>query len=79
MADLDLADGSQLLFSGMAGVARVLDMSRCKLHRLRAAATKNGIPFPKPALYAGLGSTKSYWLWDIEGWIEDVSSSGMDW
>lgn len=79
IADLDLAGGSQLLVSGMAGVARVLDMSRCKVHRLRAAAASNGIPFPKPALYAGLGGTKCYWLRDIEGWVEEVSASGMDW
>lgn len=79
LAELDLTGGSQILVSGMSGVARVLDMSRSKVQRLRASAASNGIPFPEAALYAGLGSTKSYWLRDIEGWVEDVSASGMDW
>lgn len=79
LAELDLVGGSQILVSGMSGVARVLDMSRSKVQRLRATAASQGIPFPEPALYAGLGSTKSYWLRDIEGWVEDVSTSGMDW
>ena len=79
MADLELARGSQVLVSGMAGVARVLDMSRSKLHRLRAAATRTGIPFPEPALYSGLGGTKSYWLKDVEGWIRDVGAAEVNW
>lgn len=79
VAEMDLAGRAQLLVSGMEGVSRVLDMSRSKVHRIRAAATREGIPFPEPALYSGLGGSKSYWLRDIEDWIRRVGEAGIGW
>lgn len=57
----------------------MLDMSLSKIHRIRVAASRNGIPFPEPALYAGLGGTTSYWLKDIVGWVRDIRAAEIDW
>lgn len=76
--DLDLP-GGQLLVSGMSGVARILDMSRTKVHRLRRAAAASGIQFPEPALDAGVGGTKSYWRSDIRKWVRTVREARIGW